>query len=123
MYICIYIYYIYICIYIYIWQNNGCNKYISYISQTSGNNIQEGITSSTQKVTMHATEDTEIQPPSAVKNRCGDAYSSFSFQTVRVTNKMDILPIEYMKHFDAIEYTRATDQRLVQIRELTKQDS
>ena len=35
---------------------------------------------------------------------------------------MDILAIEDMEHVDALEFTRVTDQQLVQIRELKKQD-
>ena len=34
---------------------------------------------------------------------------------------MDILAIEDMEHADALEFTRDTDQRFVQIRDLTKQ--
>ena len=36
---------------------------------------------------------------------------------------MSILAIEDMKHVDALEYTKVTNQRFVQIRELRKQDS
>ena len=39
------------------YQNCGYN---AYRSQTSGNNIQEGITGSTYMVTMHAIKTTEI---------------------------------------------------------------
>ena len=36
---------------------------------------------------------------------------------------MDILGIEDMEHVDALEFTRVTDQRFVQIQELTKEDN
>ena len=36
---------------------------------------------------------------------------------------MDILAIEDMEHVDALEFTKDTDQRFVQIRDLTKQNS